>query len=39
MQPCLHRRCRGARSLPVYNGAKLITGETLYIHGGYHIID
>jgi hypothetical protein len=21
------------------NGAKLITGETLYIDGGYHIID
>jgi hypothetical protein len=21
------------------NGAKLITGETLYIHGGYHIIE
>jgi enoyl-[acyl-carrier-protein] reductase (NADH) len=21
------------------NGAKLITGETLYINGGYHIID
>jgi enoyl-[acyl-carrier protein] reductase I len=21
------------------NGAKLITGETLYIDGGYHVID
>jgi enoyl-[acyl-carrier protein] reductase I len=21
------------------NGAKLITGETLYVDGGYHIID
>ena len=39
-QPRLHRRRRRRRRLPGDRcGAKLITGETLYIDGGYHIID
>jgi enoyl-[acyl-carrier protein] reductase I len=28
-----------ATTLLAYDAARLITGETLYIDGGYHIID
>jgi enoyl-[acyl-carrier protein] reductase I len=26
-------------AFPAHDAAKLITGETLYVDGGYHIID
>jgi hypothetical protein len=35
-----HRRCGRRYSISgAHNAACLITGETLYIDGGYHIID
>lgn len=30
---------QGIRAFFVHDAARLITGETLYIDGGYHIID
>ena len=38
-QPCQHRRCWRRNGLFAHDAARLITGETLYIDGGYHIMD
>lgn len=38
-QSSVDRRCRRRGGFPFDERAELTTGETLYIDGGYHIID